>query len=148
MRTTTLTILILMLAFNIVFAVGKSDNSSDEAYYMKVKAKAESVKSNDWKSLAKCAKSVIDKKIAKDETLSWINESIEINKNYYNLTVLGDYYKLHKEFRKANESYVDAMMSAKKAGKENLVPKIQWKISLAMGEENYYNYKEKNGNNN
>lgn len=148
MRTTTLTILILMFAFNIVFAGSKRDNTSNEAIFMKVKAKAESVKSDDWKSLAKCAKTLLDNKIKREEALSWINESIEINRNYYNLTLLGDYYRMHLEINKAYESYVQALLSAKKAGKERLVPGIQWKILLTMGTENYLNYKKKSGNNN
>jgi Tfp pilus assembly protein PilF len=148
MKITTLTILILMFAFNIVFAGSKGDNSSNEALFMKVKAKAESVKSGDWKSLAKCAKTLLDNKIKREEALKWINESIAIDRNYRNLTLLGDYYRMHFEINKAYESYVQALLSAKKAGKERLVPQIQWKICLTMGTENYLNYKKNTGNNN
>ena len=148
MRTTTLSILILMLAFNIVFAGSKSDNTSNEALFMKVKAKAESVKSGDWKSLAKCAQILLDNKIKREEALSWIQESIEINRNYRNLTILGDYYRMHLDVNKAYESYVQALLSAKKAGKEKMVPQIQWKILLTMGTEHYLDFKAKKGNNN
>jgi len=52
---------------------------------------------HDWEILAESAEKCIQKNINVDEALEWLDKSIEINPNKYNLTLKGDYY-LNKKF--------------------------------------------------
>ncbi len=148
MRTSIITTLILLFAFNIVFADGNDSKAANDALILKMTAKAEAVKDGNWKALANCAKTLLDKRINTEEELTWLEKSVSINRNYYNLTLLGDYYRLNFEFTKAYENYIDAIKDAQHWGKMGEIPGIQWKILMTMGTKHYYDYSKENINNN
>ncbi len=150
MRIAVLSILLLMLAFNIVFAGDDDtkDNNVNQALIMKMALKAETAKEGDWKTLADCSRTLLDERIICDESYTWLEKSISIQSNYYNLSLMGDYYTLNREFDKAYQSYLAAILSAQKERKQEVIPGIQWKLLVAMGTRNYYDYYDKNGNNN
>lgn len=147
MKTAIIATLILILAFNLVFADGKNTNS-DEVLITKQKVKAANSKDGDWKALANCAKDLLDQRIRCDDELSWLEKSISINENYYNLTALGDYYRLTLDFPKAYENYLKAIVSAQKTNNMDVITGIQWKVLVTMGTKNYYDFQEKQANNN
>lgn len=148
MKTSIITILILLLTFNIVFAGDDDSKSANEALILKVTVKAESVKEGDWKTLANCAKTLLDQRINCEEALTWLEKSVSIEKNYYNLMILGDYYRINLDFTQAYNNYINAILSAQKERRQDVIPDIQWKILITMGTKNYYDFNAKHENNN
>ncbi|HLF35246.1 MAG TPA: hypothetical protein VI583_13470 [Cyclobacteriaceae bacterium] len=138
---------ILVLAMSVVLADGVNSNE-EEMLISKAKDKAEKIKTDDWKALADCARLLIDQRIQYDEALTWLEKSVSINENYYNLTILGDYYRLKLDYNKAYEHYLKAILSAQKDRKMDVIPDIQWKVLVTMGTKNYYDFMEKQYNNN
>jgi tetratricopeptide (TPR) repeat protein len=136
-----------MLAMSVVLADGVNSNE-EEMLINKAKDKAEKIKTDDWKALADCARLLIDQRIQYDEALTWLEKSVSINENHYNLTILGDYYRLKLDYTKAYEHYLNAILSAQKERKMDVIPDIQWKVLVTMGTKNYYDYMEKQYNNN
>lgn len=147
MKTILITALILTLAFNVVFA-DENNTNSEEVLIMKAKTKAAGTREGDWRALADCAKDLLDQRIRCDEEFDWLLKSIAVNENYYNLTVLGDYYRLNLDFTRAYENYIKAILSAQKDRKMSVIPNIQWKILITMGSKNYYDFKDKQANKN
>ncbi len=148
MKTAIISTLILLFAFNIVFAGDNDSKSANSALILKMTAKADAVKEGNWKALANCARTLLDKRINTEEELTWLEKSISVNRNCYNLALLGDYYRLNFNFNKAYENYIEAIKEAQRWGKMDEIPGIQWKILMTMGTQNYYDYKMKNNNNN
>jgi hypothetical protein len=146
MKTAILTTFIIALALNTAFAVGDNSNS-EEVLITKAKAKAENTKNGDWRALADCAKSLLDQRIKCEDELKWLQKSLSIEENYYNLALLGDYYRLNRDFTKAYENYINAILSAQKNSKSEAIPDIQWKILITMGTKNYYEFQGKQANN-
>lgn len=132
---------------SVVLADGVNSNE-EEMLISKAKDKAEKIKTDDWKALADCARLLIDQRIQYDEALTWLEKSVSINENYYNLTILGDYYRLKLDYNKAYEHYLKAILSAQKDRKMDVIPDIQWKVLVTMGTKNYYDFMEKQYNNN
>ncbi len=147
MKTFAITSIVLILAINIAMADGVYSNSAEELI-SKARDKAEKTKSDDWKAYADCAKLLIDEKIQYDEALTWLEKSVAINENHYNLTLLGDYYRLKLDYNKAYDNYLKAILSAQKERKMEVIPDIQWKVLVTMGTKNYYDYMEKHIDNN
>jgi hypothetical protein len=146
MKTAIVTSFILVLTISTVFAVGNNSNS-EEVLILKAKAKAENTREGDWRALAECAKTLLDQRINCEDELNWLQKSLSINENYYNLTLLGDYYRLNRDFTRAYENYIKAILSAQKDKKMEVIPDIQWKVLITMGTKNYYEFQEKQANN-
>ncbi|HLF35245.1 MAG TPA: hypothetical protein VI583_13465 [Cyclobacteriaceae bacterium] len=136
---------ILIIYFTVLWftspalAEGRIDRNSDESILIRMKNRAENAREGDWKILADCAEKLISRGIANDEILSWIEKSICVEENYYNLSLLGDYFHLKQDYSLAKQFYVKALLMAQKVNNPDAMRRLQWKILISMGTENYYN---------
>ncbi len=64
---------------------------------------------DDWYTYAQSAEKSIRKKVNSKEVKGWLERSIEINENAYNLAVMGDYYNMNNLPVKAYEYYVKSL---------------------------------------
>jgi hypothetical protein len=107
---------------------------------MKHKIRVENAAPDDWMTFAKCAEALVSKRIASDEAGNWIGHSIAVRETAYNRTVKGDYLVLKGKIRDAQAEYVRAIELAKQENQQDEIGKIQWKILISMGIENYNRY--------
>ncbi len=137
-----LAVLYIALFLLILPAAGKagSPDNSEDALILKTRNRAENARPDDWKTLADCARNLLDQRILCRESLTWLERSLTIDSNYYNLTIMGDYYRLSLDFTKANENYILAILAAQKEGRMDVISSIQWKILITQGTRNYYNF--------
>ncbi len=133
-------LLLVSLLIGISFALAGGDEQKVEELVSKHKAKIEKADSKDWKIYADCANALVERRIISREVYDWICHSIEIKETIYNRVVKGDYYVLKGEIRKAQAEYVKAIELAKKENKHYEIGRIQWKILISMGVENYNNF--------
>ncbi len=129
---TIISILTLMLIINVAFA-GDNNSKANDALILKMSAKVESAKDGDWKTLAKCAKTLLDQSINYDETFNWIEKSIAVNKNCYNLAIMGDYYKMNNNLDEAYRYYNSAILNAQQEKRNVMIPEIQGKLLQVIG---------------
>jgi hypothetical protein len=132
---------ICFLSLLVVTAVNASDNktgNSEETVILKARNRAEKAREGDWKTLADCANTLIKIGISSEEVIKWIEKSISVQENFYNVSLQGDYYRLKKEFTKANEKYLKAIHLAQMDNNQDAVSNIQWKILITLGSKNYY----------
>ncbi len=64
---------------------------------------------DDWRTYAQSAEKCIRKKVNLAEAKQWLEKSLEINENTYNLSVMGDYYDMNNLPEKALEYYVKSI---------------------------------------
>lgn len=115
-----------------------------EEYISKQEQRIENAAPDDWKTLADCAGALISKRIVTDETLNWIERSINIRETFYNRTIKGDYLVLKGSVKEGQAEYVRAIELAKLANKTDEISNIQWKIMISMGVDNYNKYQAEN----
>lgn len=137
-RIFTSFIVISLLSTSLVFADGNDIESKE--LVAKNKRKVENAGTKDWKTLAECANSLVEKRIANDEVASWIEKSILIKSTVYNQVIKGDYLVLTGDLNAAKETYVEAILLAQKESRFDKIPSIQWKILITMGIENYNSF--------
>ncbi len=121
------------------FTKGREYVKSDESVIVRMKNRAENAREGDWKTLADCANKLILRGIANGEVLSWIEKSVCMQENYYNLSLMGDYFHLKQEFYMAKLFYLKAMQMIQLKSNPEEMRRLQWKILISMGTENYYN---------
>ena len=136
---------LLLIIYYLVFLVavpslaeGLADNKSDESFIVRMKNKAENAREGDWKTLADCANKLIMRGIGSGEALSWLEKSICMQENSYNLSLMGDYFHLKQDFYLAKQFYLKAMQMVRFETNPEAMRKLQWKILISMGTENYY----------
>jgi hypothetical protein len=137
--------LVILLAIGPVWAGGKEIKDTNETHLTKAREKASRVKEGDWKSLAECAKMLLDKKICNEEVLIWLKKSISIHPGSFNMTLLGDYYYQARLFREAHETYIEAIRLAQEEHQDQVIHTIQVKMLISLGTQNYLNNLEKSG---
>ena len=138
--------LIYFVLFLSVFQAKAADDNSisrTEANIIKAKLKIEHAGADNWKVRADEAKRLMDLQIICPEEIDWLNKSIAINENYYNLTLLGDYYRLSLDFPRAYENYLKAINLAQKNNHREAIPAIQWKLLITTGTKNYSDFQKK-----
>jgi len=138
LRVFTTFIVIALFSASFVFADG--NDSKTEELIDKHQTKIAKAKVKDWKTYADCASELVSLRISNEEILSWINKSIEIKETVFNRTVKGDFLVLAGEYIDAKKEYIKAISLAQKSGEKNKIPDLQWKILIAMGDENYHNF--------
>lgn len=79
----------------------------------KAKEAVEEAAPYDWRTLAESAKVCFKKKENVDLALKWIDKSIEINKDPFNLEIKGDYYQSIGDNKEAMKLYYDAITTGK-----------------------------------
>ena len=137
-RVFTTFIVIALFSTTSVFADG--NDSKAEELIDKHQTKISKAKVKDWKTYAECASELVSLRIGNEEILSWINKSIEIKETVFNRTVKGDFLVLAGDYIDAKKEYIKAISLAQKSGEKNKIPDLQWKILIAMGDENYHNF--------
>lgn len=125
-------------------AFSSGNDLNVEEYISKHKARIKNVAPDDWKTFADCANALVSKRIASVEALSWVDRSIDVRETVYNRTIKGDFLVLKGRIREAQAEYVRAIELAKQENRSKEIPKIQWKILVAMGVENYYKFQSEN----
>jgi hypothetical protein len=103
-----LTLAILMVSAS---SFAKVDNKTVE----KARSAVENASPDDWYAYAKSAKMCIKKNVNMKEAAEWIDKSLDIKRDAFNLEIKGDYYLANNLPEKALELYVEAA----KVGKEN-----------------------------
>ncbi len=94
----------------------------------KAQEKVAKADSNDYTAYAMGAEVCIDRGENLDEAFSWLKQSLEIKETPYNLELMGDYYKVTGEKRKAYIYYVSAMEKAREVNPEYKDNKLARKI--------------------
>ena len=121
-----------------IIGEGRAYRNSDESILTRMKNRADNARNGDWKTLADCANKLILRGISSGEVLSWLEKSICIQENYYNLSLMGDYFHLKQDFYLAKQFYLKAMQVVQLESDPEEMRKLQWKILISMGTENYY----------
>ncbi len=75
----------------------------------KARQAVEEAAPDDWYTYALSAEKCIRKKVNLKEAKGWLDRSLEIKENTYNLAVMGDYYDLNNLPEKALEYYVKSL---------------------------------------
>ena len=138
LKTFTPFFTICLLCVSFVFASG-SDVDIEE-FISKHKARIEKAAPDDWKTFADCANALISRRIAAEEVLQWIDQSIKVKETIYNRTIKGDFLVVKGKIKEAQAEYVRAIELARETNKKDEIPGIQWKILISMGIENYNNF--------
>lgn len=147
MKKLSLILILLFLSAGFTFGVVWDNNAAEEALIEEVKIKADKVKEGDWKALADCAKTLLEKRINYGEVKDWLEKSVSVKETWYNVSLMGDYYVNTRDFDKAYENYIKAIRLAHLDGKPDKVGAIQWKLLVAMGTKNYYDFMANKKNN-
>lgn len=88
----------------------------------------EKAEAYDWKTLAECAEICFKKGENVSQALEWINRSIEINEDPYNLEIKGDYYESEGDKQEAMKYYYKAIVAGKAQNFWNDNDRLQEKI--------------------
>ncbi|MFA0964761.1 hypothetical protein AB9P05_23335 [Roseivirga sp. BDSF3-8] len=83
---------------------GKVDKTTDKA-----RTKLEKKATPDWKDYCKSAQMCVRKNTNMEEAHSWLEKSIEMDKNPDNLEAMGDYHLANNEKRKAADFYLESL---------------------------------------
>jgi len=104
---------LIMLALATIFVstgvyaapMGIENNRTAE----KARQAVEEAAPDDWYTYAKSAEKSIRKRVNSKEVKGWLERSLEINENAYNLAVMGDYYEANNLPEKAYEYYAKSL---------------------------------------
>ncbi|MCV9387613.1 hypothetical protein [Reichenbachiella ulvae] len=108
-KTTTFAIAAILLVSTTSFAFGTKEKAIEKATEA-----VENGAPDDWKLLTKQAEYLIKKDAGLATAKEWLDQSMEIKTNSYNLEVMGDYYaKCHLPKEAAN--YYIKSIDARKA---------------------------------
>lgn len=114
MKTATQRILslttVFALAFLMVAGTGMAkEKSKEQKMFEKQKEVVETAGPTDWKVLAKAANKLIKKETHLDDAKAWLDRSLKIYQDPYNLEAMGDYFEVNGDKQKALEYYVKAL---------------------------------------
>ncbi|MFH6982364.1 hypothetical protein [Marinoscillum luteum] len=101
-------------ALIMIFTYSTQATPDDSNAVKKAKDAVEGAAPYDWKTMAQSAKVCFRKQENVEQALEWINKSIEINKDPFNLEIKADYYRDKGEKDEALKLYSEAL----KVGKE------------------------------
>lgn len=91
-----------------IFAANIFEKQEDKIT-LKTRKIVENATPDDWKSLAYAASICIANKKNLTQASEWLQKSLSINKNSYNLEVMGDYLLISNLPEEAKKQYVAAM---------------------------------------
>jgi len=105
---------ITLMALAILFASTSSFAfATDNKVVEKARTVIDNASPDDWYAYAKSAQMCIRKNVNMKEAAEWLDKSLAIKKDVFNLEVKGDYYVLNNLPEKALEYYVMAATVAK-----------------------------------
>lgn len=64
---------------------------------------------DDWKTLAESAEKCLKKNVNLKEAAAWLDKSLEIKQDPYNLRIKGDYYQMNNLPQQALEFYIKSI---------------------------------------
>ena len=114
----------MILISSSAFAMPFDDKTSEKA-----RQAVSNASPDDWHTLAKSAEICFRKKVNLKEANDWLEQSIAISPNSYNLTLKGDYYMMNKLPEKALDYYIQALNAAKAVDNHADLSDIQKKIA-------------------
>ena len=119
----------LALFFALFLMLGASTMAaSGDKFMSKAKDAVEKSSPDDWFARAQWASKCIERGINNDAVAEWLNKSLEIQENAYNLEIMGDYYAENKMPEKAIEFYIKSIKAEKVGDKGYNRQEVQKKI--------------------
>lgn len=88
-----------------------TDKDTQDKTILKAREAVESASPYDWKTLAVHAEKCMTNKINLKEAAEWLDRSLEIKKDPYNLRLKGDYYNANNLPDEALEYYIKSMQA-------------------------------------
>ncbi|BDD10449.1 hypothetical protein FUAX_28810 [Fulvitalea axinellae] len=107
--TAILSVLALLLVQTFSFAVPADRLSRKERIVKAAKQSVSQASPDDWYTLAKSAKICLEVNKNLSEASQWIDKSLAIHTNPYNLEIKGDYYAKNRLPKKAVDCYIKAL---------------------------------------
>jgi hypothetical protein len=95
----------------------------------KARTAIENSNGEDWEVRASWAKKCIARGINTEEVSKWLDKSLSIQENAYNLEVKGDYYAENKMPEKAIASYIKSISAKLKGSDKYDIASVQAKIA-------------------
>jgi hypothetical protein len=103
---------LMMLTLASVFisaSIYAAPNDPNKKTAEKARVAVEEAAPDDWHTYAESAEKCLRKKVNLPEAKQWLDRSLEIRQTPYNLSVMGDYYKMNQLPEKALEYYVKSL---------------------------------------
>lgn len=120
----------LIAAMALVILLGTvSWTKAEDRTTEKTREAVENASPHDWYTLAVSAEKCFKKKVNLKQASKWLDESLAIAENPYNLELKGDYFIENRLPDRALEFYVRAMNEMKEKDGNADVSKLQKKIS-------------------
>ena len=116
----------MMLISTSTFAYGVKDKAVEKAT-----AAVENAAPDDWKTLASQADFLIRKDAGLSSAKQWLEKSLEIKEDTYNLEVMGDYYMSSNLPAKAIAYYVKSIDKKREGNQTADTREIQEKVMAA-----------------
>ncbi len=112
--TQQFTKMFLMLTFTALFVTSSAFSSvtvTEDKTTLKAREAVANASPDDWKTLAINAEKCMKKSVNLKEAAAWLDKSLEIKKDAYNLRVKGDYYKANNLPDEALEYYIKSIQA-------------------------------------
>ena len=119
---------VTLMALAVLFASTASFAATDNKVVEKARTVVENASPDDWYAYAKSAQMCIRKNVNLKEAAVWLDKSLEIKRDAFNLEIKGDYYVKNNLPTKALEMYVEAAKAAKAADINANTTALQEKI--------------------
>lgn len=123
-----------LMAFAILFSTTTNANSFGgvkEKAVEKARSAVNTASPDDWQTLAKSAELLVNKNTNLGEAKDWLEKSLAITTNAYNLEVMGDYYAKNNLPKKSIEYYIQSMNKLKEKNPNVSTTDLQDKILAA-----------------
>ncbi|UXP34062.1 hypothetical protein N6H18_08910 [Reichenbachiella agarivorans] len=126
-KSTTLVLAAVLMISTSIFANGAKEKAVEKATET-----VQSAAPDDWKTLAVQADYLIRKNAGLSSAKQWLDKSLNIKEDSYNLEIMGDYYVKCNLPKEAVVYYIKSMEALKANDASVDTSHIQDKIVLAM----------------
>lgn len=99
----------------------------------KARAAVKHAAADDWETYARSANMLLQKNVSWEDAKAWLEKSLSISEEAYNLEIMGDYYVLNNQSEKGLQFYLKSLKKINETGSEIRAEKIQRKINLVKG---------------
>jgi hypothetical protein len=96
---------------------------------LKAREAVENASPDDWKTLAESAEKCMKKNVNLKEAATWLDKSLTIKEDPYNLRLKGDYYQLNNLPQQALEYYIKSIRAGLATNVNYSDPDTQRKIA-------------------
>lgn len=133
MKSTTKLLTLAITAIFILSSAGTSFAGVKERALEKARSAVDHAASDDWETYARSAQMVLKKNVSWEDAKMWLDKSLSIKEEAYNLEVMGDYYVLNNDSETGLKYYLKSLGKIEVTGSEIRAAKIQEKINLVKG---------------